>query len=250
MAPQYSLGLPMSPTSTQTSIEATAQDVEWAIQMDMFYADLAQSEEQFVSTLAEQTREYDLSLEEQMREYDETLEEMERQFDLSYGLDEEKFEQDKYAWEEEFTAAQDQWQAEYDASQEQWTAYYENQKLEQEQEAAEWAEEKETSDLNQLLMQQAVDAGEKEAESSYFTAATPAAEEEKATTTPSTGTEGGSDEGTSAASLWDTLAGWSAQSGAESLISQQQEQITDLLYPKSYGPSADYLDIDKSYYGY
>ncbi len=92
-------------------------------------------------------------------------------------------------------------------------------------------------------MQQDVDAGEEETRT--FSPTT----EEEATATPTATTKKGEEETVSGTSLWDTLAGWSSTSAAKGLISQQQEQITDLLYPKSYGPSADWLDIDESYYG-
>ncbi len=241
MATQYSLGLPMSPSGTQTSIETQAQDVEWAMQMDMFYADLAQSEEQFVATLAEQTREYDLTLEEQMREYDETLEEKTRQFDLSYGLEEDVFEQAKYEWEEEFAVAQERWQADYDESQQQWEDYFslETGKLDLDWE--EFYERQETSDLKQTLLQQQIDDWKEEHETTEEAWQEIAGEDALL--------RGGSEEeeeedDTSAASLWDTLAGWSAMSAAENLTSLQQEGITNALYPRSYGPSADVLATD------
>ncbi len=71
------------PNFTRNQMAMGQQDVGWAQQMDMFYANLEQSEAQFEESLAESTRQYDLGFGAREREFDIGQENWLKAFGLS-----------------------------------------------------------------------------------------------------------------------------------------------------------------------
>ncbi len=217
-----------SPNYMRDMMAMTAEDVRWGQEMDKFYAGLELSERR----LEEQTRQYDVSLAEEIRKFDLQTKELQRQYDLTYGLEREQFEQEKFRWEEQFAESQERWEAEQESAQKQWDEYYESQRFTREQETARWEEEQETLDLKQTLLQQTIDAEGKQPTLAPTSISTP-------TTTE------GARSGPTTSGLWDRSAQWAAMSGTQDLISLQKKEISDYLYPRSYGPSPAYGSFEE-----